>query len=147
MNVYVLLDGADLAHVKDSPSSAPHAPSDTTFDKDQAIDENSAPVPTLAVASASSASSDSGGAKVVEEAGALSATAAAASFSAAAASSSGSVAGPTSLCPVVAFTSFAAQLSFKAVLHLAVFAGGYGSPLHTVKRLNREGHSVSHCML
>jgi hypothetical protein len=34
------------------------------------------------------------------------------------------VAGPNSLCPVVAFASFAAQLSFKMVLHLAVFGGG-----------------------
>lgn len=33
------------------------------------------------------------------------------------------VAPPTSLCPVVAFTSWAAQLSFKALLHLAVFGG------------------------
>jgi hypothetical protein len=33
-------------------------------------------------------------------------------------------AGPSSLCPVVAFASFAAQLSFKMVLHLAVFGGG-----------------------
>jgi hypothetical protein len=32
--------------------------------------------------------------------------------------------GPNSLCPVVAFASFAAQLSFKMVLHLAVFGGG-----------------------
>lgn len=40
-------------------------------------------------------------------------------------SCSGSDAAPTSLCPVVAFASFAAQLSFKAVLHLAVFAGGW----------------------
>lgn len=35
-------------------------------------------------------------------------------------------AGPNSLCPVVAFASFAAQLSFKMVLHLAVFGGGCG---------------------
>jgi hypothetical protein len=42
----------------------------------------------------------------------------------AAAGSEGAVAGPTSLCPVVAFASFAAQLSFKAVLHLMVFSGG-----------------------
>jgi hypothetical protein len=33
------------------------------------------------------------------------------------------VAAPTSLCPVVAFTSWAAQLSFKALMHLAVFGG------------------------
>lgn len=30
---------------------------------------------------------------------------------------------PTSLCPVVALASFAGQLTFKAVMHLAVFAG------------------------
>jgi len=30
----------------------------------------------------------------------------------------------TLLCPVVAFVSFAAQLGFKAALHVAVFAGG-----------------------
>lgn len=34
-------------------------------------------------------------------------------------------AGPNGLCPVVAFTSFAAQLSFKAIQHLVVFGGGY----------------------
>lgn len=40
-------------------------------------------------------------------------------------SSSGEAAAsePTSLCPVVALTTFAAQLSFKAALHLAVFSG------------------------
>jgi hypothetical protein len=32
-------------------------------------------------------------------------------------------AAPTSLCPVVAFASWSAQLSFKAILHLAVFGG------------------------
>jgi hypothetical protein len=36
------------------------------------------------------------------------------------------VAAPTSLCPVVAFASVAAQLSFRVIVHLAVFAGECG---------------------
>jgi len=35
----------------------------------------------------------------------------------------GHQAAPTGLCPVVGFSSFMGQLSFKAILHLAVFGG------------------------
>lgn len=37
------------------------------------------------------------------------------------------LASTNSLCPVVAFTSFAGQLGFKAMLHIAVFSGEGGS--------------------
>jgi hypothetical protein len=37
----------------------------------------------------------------------------------------GVAAAPSGLCPVVAFASFAAQLSFKAILHVMVFGGGF----------------------
>lgn len=43
-------------------------------------------------------------------------------------------AGPSGFCPVVAFASFAGQLSFKAILHLVVFGGGYRLRLQQTTR-------------
>lgn len=50
----------------------------------------------------------------------------------------GSVATPTSLCPVVAFASVASQLSFRVIVHLAVFAGECKSEGCCATRSNTE---------
>lgn len=115
-------DGADMSHVKGSAAAKPASPRDVTPQTDHSSSSPGRPPPhTTTLAAASTASSSEAGSDV----GVVHITPPAASKDArAAAASEGAVAGPTGLCPVVAFASFAAQLSFKAVLHLMVFAGG-----------------------
>jgi hypothetical protein len=86
----------------------PTIAADHTTDTKPARDQSKKPAHAVAIKSASSASSNeshvgSGATEFIQ-----------------------GPAGPNSLCPVVAFASFAAQLSFKMVLHLAVFGGGCG---------------------
>lgn len=121
-------DGVDVSHVK-GLTTTPDTTSDTTAYKDNndtPAHRPNAHVTTLAVRSTSSSEADSDiaapspvqlahskDAAAVGAFGGLPAVPAAATEGA----------GPSGLCPVVAFASFAAQLSFKAILHLVVFGG------------------------
>jgi len=51
-------------------------------------------------------------------------------------------AAPTSLCPVVGFYSFVGQLSFKAILHLAVFGGECVAAARHTSQCNTGAHAV-----
>lgn len=110
-------DGADLTYVKSNTASA--ASLSISGPKIDYSPNKSPPrLTTLTVASASSFAS------LESVTAAAPSTAADGNDVGSDDSESRSVAGPNSLCPVVAFASFAAQLSFKMVLHLAVFGGG-----------------------
>lgn len=109
---------------------AAHTATDTAQGKDQTT-AKALPSTTTLVTIGSAGSAASGGSMAASADGGDSAAYAGA--------------GVTSMCPVVAFASVAAQMSFKLVLHLAVFGGAW--VWRTIKGVTAELHGARACYL
>jgi hypothetical protein len=125
-----------MSHIKGSSKAHPANSADTSALKDHSSIPPKAHITTVAIASSTTTSSSSHSSEAGSDAAvpvpeacthAPNKDAAAVGMVhgvTVAGLHEGAAATPSALCPVVAFASFAAQLSFKAVLHVVVFGGG-----------------------